>query len=278
MREKQVQVRQDKYISLLDNEKFEKKAIIFLHGLTGNKYQLQFFFEHFYKDYRCIAVDFRGRGDSSPAEDSSSLLEHKQDIINLIEELKLEKPIIAGYSMGGFVAAHVASEVELEKLILLDGAATMSDHQDSIVVPTFGRLTNTYESDSNYVETVVGNYSKMGVPDSEKLRKAVNYEIEQVGDSWRNKADAETIKSDWFSFHDFDIKALSKTIEAPSLLIQCLGSVGSLGPLFMPENYVETKESLKELEVFESESNHYTLVFDKQEEVIDKIEEFLDKE
>ena len=125
----------------------KKGPIIAIHGLTGNKYQLQFFAEHLSPGYRVITMDLRGRGDSSPTDEEPSIFKHAEDILSLLKELEIERPILMGYSMGGFVAALVAAQVEVQALILLDGAATMSDHQKSIVEPSFVRLGTPFESE-----------------------------------------------------------------------------------------------------------------------------------
>lgn len=277
MRVKEVKLDSSRTLKVLDSET-NKRAMIFLHGLTGNYHQLQFFYndENLKRNYRMIALDFRGRGDSSKAEPSSSIHQHAQDIIDLIQSMYLENPILVGYSMGGYVASIVASKIKVDKLIILDGAATADDYQDLIVVPTFSRLSNQYDSQEAYIEMVTTNYSKMGVPYSDELENAVKYEVQEKTDSWYNKADEQTIRSDWASLRDFDILEVGSKINNPVLLIQCLGSVGSVGPLFKDEHYVETKKAFNNLQVVQSDSNHYTLVFDNQEEIKKKIDEFLE--
>lgn len=273
MKNKKIEVN-DGVLNIFDNEK-DSQAIIFLHGLTGNYLQLQYYVEYFSNKYRVITLDLRNRGESISTLKNSNLNVHANDVVTIINELKLEKPIIVGYSMGAFIGAIVSSQIELKSLILLDGAATMSQHQDDIVKPTFGRLSNIYESKEVYVDNVVNNYKNMGIADSDKLRKAVSYEIKENSFGWQNKAVENAIRSDWDSFYDFDIKSIGSKIVVPTLLVKAKGKIGQNPPLFLEENYINTENVINKLTVENTTASHYTLVFEERLDVIKFIDDFL---
>src|SRR5690606_40509988 len=93
---------------------------------------MHYYAEQFKGEYRFIALDLRGRGNSAAADSDTSIFKHADDILGLIEELKIVNPILLGYSMGAFISAIVASRLKSVKaLILLDGAAKASEHQRS---------------------------------------------------------------------------------------------------------------------------------------------------
>ena len=63
-----------------------------------------------------------------------------------------------GYSMGAFIMANVASKRDdVKGLILLDGAATCTDHQGKIVEPSLGRISKHYETAEAYIEEIKRN-------------------------------------------------------------------------------------------------------------------------
>lgn len=251
------------------------QTIIALHGLTGNNLQLQFYISLLTPKYHVIAVDFRGRGDSGNADDQSSLWKHAKDIKDLIAKLEIEDVILMGYSMGGFVSAIVASEINPRALILLDGAGEMFDHQRSIVEPTFSRISSHYNSMEEYVESTVAKYKNMGIDDSEELRNAVKYEIACKGDYWQNKSCEKTIRQDWESFWKFDIKELADKITCPVLLVEATGGIGGPLPLFKPESYVLLKKHIKNLVNKVSDASHYTMVFTERSDINNFILDFL---
>ena len=74
-------------------------------------------------DYRVIAVDFRGHGRSGRPEGPYLWENFGNDLIALIEYLKLEKILGVGHSMGGHSVAFAASHLEsnfFSKLLLID--------------------------------------------------------------------------------------------------------------------------------------------------------------
>ena len=277
MFQRKITIRENRLLNVWDNEKTDRQPMIFLHGLTGNVYQLQHYYNHFKDRFRCIALDFRGRGNSGKAEDNSSLEQHALDIIDMIDQMKLSSPILVGYSMGAFVAALVSTKVACKALVLLDGVATMDDHQDQIVRPTFPRLSNRYTSKQEYVETVLNNYSNMGIHKTDELVNAVSYEVSQYNDGWFNKGDEKTIASDWASFYKFNIKEVGRDISCPTLLFEATGSIGQFDELFKKEHYLETEKSIQDLEVAITDASHYTLVFEKRLEVIQIMDNFLER-
>lgn len=275
MKKTEVVIRKNRKIFVKDNEKRHYQPMIFLHGLTGNHLQLQFYIEHFDERYRTIAIDFRGRGNSGKAESKSSIHEHALDVLSLIEVLGLQRPIVVGYSMGAYVASVVASKMMVDKLILLDGAASIDDFQNKIVVPTFGRLSNRYDSENDYVNQVLEKYVNMGVEASDKLRSVILYEVTKREDGWYNKAIEETIRQDWSSFQEYDVESVCSQISAKTLLVEATGNIGSYPPLFPKKYYTKTETFIQNITVKLTDANHYSLVFQHRVDVIMLMEDFI---
>ena len=142
----------------------EKGTIIAIHGLTGTHKNMHYYAEKFKGEYRFIAVDLRGRGNSAETDTEPSIFKHAEDILGLIHELKIENPILLGYSMGGFISAIVASKLKsTQAVILLDGAAKASEHQRGIVQPSLGRISREFTSKEHYVEEIQKIYTNLGV-------------------------------------------------------------------------------------------------------------------
>ena len=93
----------------------ENGTIIAIHGLTGTHKNMHYYAEKFKGNYRFIAVDLRGRGNSAETDVEPSIFKHAEDILGLIKALKIDNPILLGYSMGAFIAAIVASRLKTTK-------------------------------------------------------------------------------------------------------------------------------------------------------------------
>jgi pimeloyl-ACP methyl ester carboxylesterase len=99
-----------------------KPTLVLLHGLTANgacwtdlAYSLE-------KKYDIIMPDARGHGESSVPDYGYRYEDHANDVIGLINSLRLPPPVLLGHSMGGMTAAEVASRSPklLRGLILAD--------------------------------------------------------------------------------------------------------------------------------------------------------------
>lgn len=97
-----------------ENQNSEKPPIICLPGLTRNARDFEPIAEAFSKDWRVIAVDFRGRGGSAYAKDPMTYLPltYVQDLEALLAELNLEHYIALGTSLGGIVTMLSAATLK----------------------------------------------------------------------------------------------------------------------------------------------------------------------
>lgn len=84
----------------------EGEPVIFLHGHSLDHRMWDKQFEQFAKSYRTIRFDFRGYGYSSSQREGEQFT-HIEDLIELMDILKIEKAHIVGLSLGGYVAADM---------------------------------------------------------------------------------------------------------------------------------------------------------------------------
>ena len=59
-------------------------------------------------NYRCVAYDAIGSGISSSPEGAQTIETVAEDVIAVMDNLKIQKAVFAGHSFGGIVAAHLA--------------------------------------------------------------------------------------------------------------------------------------------------------------------------
>lgn len=94
----------------LDWGRHGRAPLLFLHGggLTAHTWDLVCLALR--AEYRCLALDQRGHGDSewSPTLDYAPDA-HVRDIRGLIERLGLERPVLVGHSLGGLNAMVLAT-------------------------------------------------------------------------------------------------------------------------------------------------------------------------
>ena len=83
-------------------------AIVFVHGIYGNRMGFTFQEEYFSPNHRCVAVDLRGSGDSDKPDEEYSMAQHADDVAEVIRQLGLGRSVLVGHSMGGQVVISVA--------------------------------------------------------------------------------------------------------------------------------------------------------------------------
>jgi N-formylmaleamate deformylase len=99
-----------------------KPSLVLLHGLTANGACWATVADALERDYDVIMPDARGHGQSSVPDYGYRYEDLADDVVGLIEALRLSPPILIGHSMGGMTAAVVASRNPqlLRGLILAD--------------------------------------------------------------------------------------------------------------------------------------------------------------
>lgn len=93
-------------------EEGEGRPIVFLHGLGAQLHHFrQTLFGRFGAGNRLIALDRPGSGYSVRASGATGGLSEQADVVRrFIEELRLERPLIVGHSLGGAIALALAVE------------------------------------------------------------------------------------------------------------------------------------------------------------------------
>jgi pimeloyl-ACP methyl ester carboxylesterase len=100
-------------------------TIVFGHGLLFSKWMFTAQLAALRSDYRCIAIDWRGQGDSPPADSGYDMDTLTGDAIEVIEQLVGAPVHWVGLSMGGFVGQRIAARRPelIRSLVLLDSSA-----------------------------------------------------------------------------------------------------------------------------------------------------------
>ena len=87
------------------------QPIVLIHGYTSNverSWMDTGVFANLVKDYRVIALDCRGHGKSDKPQDPRAYGgEMGQDVVRLLDFLKIARAHIVGYSMGGNITAQL---------------------------------------------------------------------------------------------------------------------------------------------------------------------------
>ncbi|SEG40006.1 alpha/beta fold hydrolase [Paenibacillus sp. UNC499MF] len=82
-------------------------AVLLLHGFPLDHRMWHEQIEALQSNYRVIAPDLRGFGQSEPHKDLITLDHMADELLLLLDQLQVEKAVLAGFSMGGYVAFNL---------------------------------------------------------------------------------------------------------------------------------------------------------------------------
>ncbi|MCG9134878.1 alpha/beta hydrolase [Candidatus Poribacteria bacterium] len=103
------------------------QPLLFLHGTGCDALDWRAVVEGIPDEQRCIALDFRGHGQSTVPTQAFSLSDLADDVLSLIDGLRLQELVITGHSLGGMVAMEVARRSSsVVGLVLLEGWTSLS--------------------------------------------------------------------------------------------------------------------------------------------------------
>ena len=109
-------------------------GVVLLHGWMCNRsfWQRQCR-ELAGRNFRCLAVDFRGHGDSDAPAGGYSIQQLAAEVSTMMAALEFGPAVIVGHSMGGMVAQHFCLERPEQTAALALVATIASDAEDRLI-------------------------------------------------------------------------------------------------------------------------------------------------
>ena len=195
-----------------------RPPIILLHGLTANGACWTALARALEQDYDVIMPDARGHGESSAPDFGYRYEDHANDVVGLIEALRLSSPVLIGHSMGGMVAAVLASRRpgRLRGLILAD--------------PTFLSPKVQREVCDSDVADQHRRYLKMSLDEvvAEDRLRHLHRSLQTIEMIARARLQTSLAAFDVLTPPNPDYVQVVSAIEVPSLLV--IGSAGVISP------------------------------------------------
>ncbi len=136
-------------------------TVLLVHGVTASHRAWPFVVERL-PGVRVVAPDLRGRGRSNGIRGAAGMAAHAADLAALLDAVEVERCLVVGHSMGGFVSvvfAHLYPD-RVSRLLLVDGGlpldvpAGLSTDElvAGILGPTAARLSMRFAGPEQYVE------------------------------------------------------------------------------------------------------------------------------
>ena len=186
--------------------------IICLHGITAQHRAFNAAARYLEPSRGLVGVDLRGRGDSDKPESGYSLEAHAADVVRVLDHLGLESAVLAGHSMGGFVALKTALMFpdRVRALVLLDGGwprvesppeEMTEERQEAAALEeglarAFKRLDMTFESPEAYLDFWFPDQNLTMEDLPQDLADYYLYDLGEVEGGYRPKASRVAAEED----------------------------------------------------------------------------------
>ena len=125
----------------------EGDVLVFIHGLSDSLLYWEILTNSLKNDYKVVRYDLRGHG-SSPLGDGEITMDvYVNDLLGLLEELKIDKVNLAGFSLGGMIALKFAIEYpqRVSSMVLMSSPFKTDDHMQAIFNQFINSLNSSFE-------------------------------------------------------------------------------------------------------------------------------------
>jgi pimeloyl-ACP methyl ester carboxylesterase len=142
------------------------RTLLLVHGFPLNRFAWSRQVEAFSQDYRVIAPDLRGLGESEGGADPVAMSRYAEDLHALALQLEAGPVILAGHSMGGYVALAFAKAfpLALQGLVLV-GTKAGADAPENAAARRATAAKVLAEGSAVVVEAMAGKMLSAGNSD-----------------------------------------------------------------------------------------------------------------
>ena len=132
--------------------------IIFVHGFPFDHLMWNNQVSAFKSSYFCVSYDIRGLGESPTGDGQYTIESFVDDLEKIIDELKMEHPVLCGLSMGGYISLRAVERMEekFRALILCD-TKSEADNNETKLKRAAGIKRINNEGIQKYISDFVPN-------------------------------------------------------------------------------------------------------------------------
>ncbi len=254
-------------------------TIVCIHGLTANHTCWASMADALSPEYRLIAYDLRGRGDSDKPEKGYSLEQHGRDLGRLLDHYGLKKAIVMGHSLGAHIALRFAvhDQGRVSKLVLFDGGLDVRAEVLDSLRPAINRLGLEFPSLDMFLQ-FIRSLPMFEGRWNEYLERYFRYDVETLPSGGvRSKAAKHAIEEELQNLERERLWVWHHRVKCPTLIFRAPDG------LLTPTDCLMTQEEglamaaaiPKSTLVVVPHTNHYTVLLGQHPKVKAALRAFL---
>lgn len=259
------------------------RTLLCIHGITANCRCWDLVASKLAPDYRVLAMDLRGRGRSDKPATGYSIEQHGQDILALLDNLAVTRPVIVGHSLGAFISLAFAAGYpdRVDRVVLVDGGGDLSkEEMDKVfagIKPSLDRLGKVFPSAQAYLEAM--KQAPYIQPWSPFLETYYRWEIEEVSGGVRTNIDPVHIEEEAVNVRNMAAASFYPKIACKVLILRATEGLLASDDILLPARVV--KRMVTEIQHARSVdiegANHYGIIFQPNRLRDDVLRSFLNE-
>jgi pimeloyl-ACP methyl ester carboxylesterase len=258
--------------------------VLGVHGITGSHVTWVPVARHLGDAVTLLAPDLRGRGQSAGLGGPYGMAAHAEDLVAVLDHVGVERAVVAGHSMGGYVVTRVAADApdRLAGAALVDGGLPLPRPPDVdpdvllalVLGPSLARLEMTFPSIEVYRDYWRGHPAFAAMNWTDDVAGFIDYDLGAPETSpegetvYRSRVSLDAVREDGRDLLDGERvgKALQCLTEPSLLLWAPRGIQNEERPLLPPDAIADAQALLPHLVVTEvPDTNHYFLLLGDRE-------------
>lgn len=245
-----------------------RATVLAAHGITASSRSMTAIAEEVPEDVCFVALDLRGRGDSSELPEPYGIQQHCDDMLAVADHLGADTFVAAGHSMGAYVVANLATRTDRASAIVMwDGGFPLPAPVDldpdavieAVIGPAIARLTMTFESVEAYFDfwRVHPSFTEW----TEHVETYLRYDLGGEPPELRPRPNEAAIRADGRQLvvDTETINAVQRVTCPIELVRGTRGIMNDPGGLIPEEAAAALDAAMDHLHLDTVEANHYTL-------------------
>jgi pimeloyl-ACP methyl ester carboxylesterase len=254
-------------------------AVVCVHGLTANHTSWAPLAEALAPEFRVVAYDLRGRGESDKPAAGYGLEPHARDLVALLDSLGLRRAVLVGHSLGAHVALRFAATrpERVRRLVLIDGGFDVRAEIVDALGPAIARLGLEFPSLEAFLERMRGLPMFQGRW-NESLDAYFRYDVETLpSGAVRSKVPRHAIEAELAGLARERLWVLHHRVRCPTLVLRAPEGLLTASDCLMTaeEGRAMTRAIPRARLVVVPGTNHYTVLMGRNPKAVRALRAFL---
>ena len=242
----------------------KRRTVVCVHGLTANHTCWESLADVLTPEYRMIAFDLRGRGESDKPPKGYSLEIHAKDLGALLDHFGLPSAIIMGHSLGANIGLYFAARFpkRVKKLILVDGGIDVRVEILDSLAPAINRLGVEFPSMDAFLQ-LLQSLPMFASRWNHYLERYFRYDVEVLpSGTVRSKVAKHAIEEELANLARKRLWVYHHRVRCPTLILRAPDGLLTATDCLMTQEEAEAMGAAipRSRLVVVPDTNHYTVL------------------